>query len=147
MMGASGAHGDPAMPTRLPRTTPPARIGAAERRMIADRVIGRGILPDPLLRAAITQSCRLRLRRERVLQQRRGHGTAADVGGANRDDGSRRQHTRRERTCFPAKGKTRFTRRVNAFRNRQKLRASSSPRAPGADERRAVGGGPFRKGR
>ena len=35
MMGAAGAHGDPAVPPRLPRTTPPARIGAAERRMIA----------------------------------------------------------------------------------------------------------------
>ena len=33
--------------------------------MIADRVVARGFLPDPLLRAAITQSCRSRLRRER----------------------------------------------------------------------------------
>ena len=33
--------------------------------MIADRVVARGLLPDPLLRAAIAQSCRLRLRRER----------------------------------------------------------------------------------
>ncbi len=33
--------------------------------MIADRVVARGILPDPLLRAAIAQNCRLRLHRER----------------------------------------------------------------------------------
>ena len=33
--------------------------------MIADAVIARGLLPDPLLRLAIDQSCRLRLRRER----------------------------------------------------------------------------------
>ncbi len=33
--------------------------------MIADRVIARGLLPDPLLRAVISQSCRLRLRTER----------------------------------------------------------------------------------
>ena len=33
--------------------------------MIADRVIARGLLPDPLLRAAIAQNCRLRLHRER----------------------------------------------------------------------------------
>lgn len=33
--------------------------------MIADRIVARGLLPDPLLRAAIRQSCRLRLRRER----------------------------------------------------------------------------------
>ena len=33
--------------------------------MIADRVVARGLLPDPLLRSAITQNCRLRLRRER----------------------------------------------------------------------------------
>ena len=34
--------------------------------MIADRVVAKGLLPDPLLRTAITQSCRLRLRRERL---------------------------------------------------------------------------------
>ena len=33
--------------------------------MIVDRVAARGLLPDPLLRAAIAQNCRLRLRRER----------------------------------------------------------------------------------
>ncbi len=33
--------------------------------MIADRVVARGLLPDPLLRAAIAASCRLRLLRER----------------------------------------------------------------------------------
>ena len=33
--------------------------------MTADRIVARGLLPDPLLRAAIAQSCRLRLRRER----------------------------------------------------------------------------------
>jgi choline dehydrogenase-like flavoprotein len=35
MMAVSGAHGDPAMPAREPRTTRPAGIGAAEKRMIA----------------------------------------------------------------------------------------------------------------
>ena len=34
--------------------------------MIADRVVERGLLPDTLLRTAIRQSCRLRLRRERL---------------------------------------------------------------------------------
>ena len=34
--------------------------------MIADRVVGKGLLPDPLLRTAIAQNCRLRLRRERL---------------------------------------------------------------------------------
>ena len=43
--------------------------------MIAEHVISRGLLPDPLLRAAIRQSCRLRLRRER----RRGLGALEDV--------------------------------------------------------------------
>ena len=33
--------------------------------MSADRIIARGLLPDPLLRAAVTRSCALRLRRER----------------------------------------------------------------------------------
>jgi len=33
--------------------------------VIADRIVARGLLPDPLLRAAIGQNCRLRLRRER----------------------------------------------------------------------------------
>jgi len=33
--------------------------------MTADSVVARGLLPDPLLRAAIRQSCRLRLHRER----------------------------------------------------------------------------------
>jgi len=33
--------------------------------VIADRVIARGLLPDPLLRAVVTKSCALRLRRER----------------------------------------------------------------------------------
>ena len=33
--------------------------------MIADRIVARGLLPDPLLRAAITLNCRLRLRGER----------------------------------------------------------------------------------
>jgi cyclopropane-fatty-acyl-phospholipid synthase len=33
--------------------------------VITDRAIARGLLPDPLLRAAIAQSCRLRLRQER----------------------------------------------------------------------------------
>ena len=33
--------------------------------MRADRIVARGLLPDPLLRAAIRQNCRLRLRRER----------------------------------------------------------------------------------
>jgi cyclopropane-fatty-acyl-phospholipid synthase len=32
---------------------------------LSDRVIARGLLPDPLLRAAVTKSCGLRLRRER----------------------------------------------------------------------------------
>jgi cyclopropane-fatty-acyl-phospholipid synthase len=32
---------------------------------LSDRVIARGLLPDPLLRAAVATSCRLRLRRER----------------------------------------------------------------------------------
>jgi choline dehydrogenase-like flavoprotein len=35
MMSVAGAHGDPAMPARAPRITPPAPIGAAETRMIA----------------------------------------------------------------------------------------------------------------
>jgi cyclopropane-fatty-acyl-phospholipid synthase len=34
--------------------------------VIADRVVAKGLLPDPLLRTAIAQSCRLRLRRERL---------------------------------------------------------------------------------
>ena len=34
--------------------------------MIADRVVAKGLLPDPLLRTAIAQNCRLRLRRERL---------------------------------------------------------------------------------
>jgi len=33
--------------------------------VIADRVVARGILPDPVLRLAIAQNCRLRLHRER----------------------------------------------------------------------------------
>ena len=33
--------------------------------MIADKVVARGLLRDPLLRAAIAQNCRLRLHRER----------------------------------------------------------------------------------
>lgn len=33
--------------------------------MIADRVVSSGLVPDPLLRAAIRQSCRARLRHER----------------------------------------------------------------------------------
>ena len=43
--------------------------------MIADRVVARGLLPDPLLRAAIAQNCRLRLRRER----RRGLDALEDM--------------------------------------------------------------------
>jgi cyclopropane-fatty-acyl-phospholipid synthase len=46
--------------------------------VIADRVIARGLLPDPLLRAAIAQSCRLRLRRER----RRGLDALEDMVAA-----------------------------------------------------------------
>jgi len=43
--------------------------------VIADRIIARGVLPDPLLRAAIAQNCRLRLRRER----RRGLDTLEEM--------------------------------------------------------------------
>lgn len=43
--------------------------------MIADRVVSEGWLPDPLLRAAIRASCRLRLRRER----RRGPEALAEM--------------------------------------------------------------------
>ena len=46
--------------------------------MIADRVVARGLLPDPLLRAAIVQSCRVRLRRER----RRGLDALEDMVAA-----------------------------------------------------------------
>jgi len=46
--------------------------------VIADRVIARGLLPDPLLRAAIAQNCRLRLRRER----RRGVDALEDMVAA-----------------------------------------------------------------
>jgi cyclopropane-fatty-acyl-phospholipid synthase len=43
--------------------------------VIADRAVARGLLPDPLLRAAIRQNCRLRLRRER----RRGLDALEDM--------------------------------------------------------------------
>ena len=43
--------------------------------MIADRIVAGGLLPDPLLRVAIAQHCRSRLRRER----RRGLGTLEDM--------------------------------------------------------------------
>ena len=46
--------------------------------MIADRVIARGLLPDPLLRAVVTKSCALRLRRER----RRGLDAFEDMVAA-----------------------------------------------------------------
>ena len=46
--------------------------------MIVDRVVARGLLPDPLLRGAITQNCRLRLRRER----RRGLGAFEEMAAA-----------------------------------------------------------------
>jgi cyclopropane-fatty-acyl-phospholipid synthase len=46
--------------------------------VIADRVIARGLLPDPLLRAAVTKSCALRLRRER----RRGLDAFEDMVAA-----------------------------------------------------------------
>ncbi len=46
--------------------------------MIADRVVAGGLLPDPLLRAVIAQSCRLRLRQER----RRGLDALEDMVAA-----------------------------------------------------------------
>jgi cyclopropane-fatty-acyl-phospholipid synthase len=46
--------------------------------VIADRVIARGLLPDPLLRAAVTKSCALRLRQER----RRGLDAFEDMVAA-----------------------------------------------------------------
>ncbi len=49
--------------------------------MIADRVVARGVLPDPLLRAAIAQSCRMRLHRER----RRGLDALEDTVAALRE--------------------------------------------------------------
>ena len=49
--------------------------------MIADSVIARGLLPDPLLRAAVAQSCRLRLRHER----RRGLDAFEDMVAAMSD--------------------------------------------------------------
>jgi cyclopropane-fatty-acyl-phospholipid synthase len=49
--------------------------------VIADRVIARGLLPDPLLRAAVTQSCRVRLRQER----RRGLDAFEDMVAAMRE--------------------------------------------------------------
>ena len=49
--------------------------------MIADRVVAGGLLPDPLMRAAIAQSCRQRLRRER----RRGLDALEDMVAAMSD--------------------------------------------------------------
>jgi len=49
--------------------------------VIADSVIARGLLPDPLLAAAVAQSCRLRLRRER----RRGLDAFEDMVAAMSD--------------------------------------------------------------
>ena len=84
----------PALPGRGVRL----RAAAAERRhggdVIADRVVARGILPDPLLRGAIAQNCRLRLHRER----RRGldaleEMVAAMSDGADRDRDAARPTT------------------------------------------------------
>jgi len=49
--------------------------------VIADRVVAGGLLPDPLMRAAIAQSCRQRLRRER----RRGLDALEDMVAAMSD--------------------------------------------------------------
>jgi len=49
--------------------------------VIADRVVAGGLLPDPLMRAAVAQSCRRRLRQER----RRGLDALEDMVAAMRE--------------------------------------------------------------
>ena len=71
---------------------PPRRKHGGD--VIADRVVARGILPDPLLRAAIAQNCRLRLRRER----RRGLDALEEMVAAMSDGPDRDRDAARPTT-------------------------------------------------